>query len=84
MDKILLLLSIMFVSFFIMFVVSTTMYSMDQEPIKGSSEYTNFFPDVTDIRILCMVVGLLGAIMTSTILYFFICDLNYNVKDMDR
>jgi len=61
---------IIFVVSFVIFVVSTSLIGLDQEPAKGSSEVPEYLhTDITDVRWLTTVVSCITMVCSGILLY---------------
>ena len=57
----------LFITSFVIFLISTSLFGLDQEPAKGSTEIPeNLNVDITDIRLLtsiiCLITSAIGLI----------------------
>ena len=60
---------LIFVISLILFIGSGLLISFNQEPAKGSSELPEcLHTDITDIRILCSIIGAIGTIVSSLLI----------------
>ena len=64
-------LFIVFIISFIMFVVSTTLIGMEQEPSRGSSDfnYYEIIPDVVNIKVIVAVVSSITMVCSGVLLF---------------
>jgi len=59
-----------FIASFVIFLISTSLFGLDQEPAKGSTEIPEYLNvDITDIRLLtsiiCLITSGIGLIFIS-------------------
>ena len=60
----------LFITSFVIFLISTSLFGLDQEPAKGSSEVPeNLNVDITDIRLLVSITCLITSIVGGIFMY---------------
>ena len=60
----------LFITSFVIFIISTSLFGLDQEPATGKTEVPeNLHVDITDIRLLVSIICLITSIVGGLFMY---------------